>query len=295
MAKGGLIGHMVSLLRPNHYLKNLFVFLPLFFAGRFREAELLIEAALAFAAFCLVASSVYVFNDLRDVNEDRLHPEKQNRPIAAGHISISRAVILDILLTLVALVVAGLLSWTLLGIILGYKVLNIAYTLGLKKIAVIDVVIISLGFVLRLFAGSEVTGVVLTEWIIILTFLLSLMLALGKRRNDVLVFENEGKLLRTSVKDYNLRFLDYSMMVIASVILVAYIMYTLAPETVQRVGTDKLYITAVWVLLGILRYLQQLFVLKNTDNPVRLLLRDHLMKLILLAWMITFLYFIYFD
>jgi len=147
--------------------------------------------------------------------------------------------------------------------------------------------------VLRLFAGSVVTGVFLTEWLISLTFLLSMMLALGKRRNDTKVFEAEGKLLRSSVKAYNLTFLNYIIIIISSVIIVAYIMYTLSPETCERIGTDKLYITSFWVLAGVIRYLQQIFVLDNNDNPVRLLIKDHPLKLILLAWIINFLIFIY--
>ena len=283
---------IIRLMRPHHYTKNLFVFLPLFFGGQFHHTGLLLKASWAFLAFCLVSSSVYIFNDVMDRKEDRLHPENRKRPVAAGEIGILQASALDLVLTAGALVIAFMVHRDVLLVILGYKLLNVLYSSGLKRIPIFDMMILAAGFVLRLYAGSLSTGIALTEWIIIMTFLLAMLITLGKRRNDVLVMEHEGVVLRSSVKQYNSRFLNYSMLVLSSVIIVAYILYCLDPETVRRVD-QNLYVTSVWVVAGILRYLQLLFVAERNLNPVVLLFRDHPLKIILLAWILNFLYYLY--
>lgn len=285
--------NVLNLLRPTHYIKNLFVLLPLFFGAQFTNSTLLVNALMAFASFCLIASSVYVFNDIFDVPEDRIHPEKKNRPIASGAISIPLAYLIDIVLTTIGLVLAYVVNPQLVFVLIAYKLINIVYTLVLKKIAILDVMVLSLGFVLRLYAGSVSTGIVLSEWIIILTFLLSMLIVLGKRRNDVLFFERDEIVLRQVVKGYNSMFLNYSMIMLSSVIIVAYIMYSVSDEVSDRLGTNHLYITVFWVVAGILRYLQLLFVFDLKQNPVKLLILDHPLKFILLAWFLNFLYFLY--
>ena len=287
------IGNILKLFRPTHYIKNLFVLLPLFFSAQITNHLLLLNALFAFVSFCLIASSVYVFNDIYDVEEDRVHPAKKYRPIASGAISIPLGYMLDLTLSLSSLILAYLVDHKLLFVLVAYKLVNILYTLILKKIAILDVMILSLGFVLRLYAGSVSTGIELTEWIIIMTFLLSMLIVLGKRRNDVLFFEQEEIVLRQVVKGYNSTFLNYTMIMLSSVIIVAYIMYTVSPEIRLRLGTDHLFTTVFWVVAGILRCLQLLFVFDTRENPVRLLIKDHPLKLILAAWVLNFLYFLY--
>jgi 4-hydroxybenzoate polyprenyltransferase len=280
-------------MRPTHYLKNLFVLLPLFFSGHISDFLLLENAIIAFVSFCLVSSSVYIFNDAIDVEEDRIHPENKSRPIASGAISVRFAHFLDIVLSISGFVLALAVSSNLLYIIAGYKLLNIIYSLTIKRIAVLDIMVLSLGFVLRLYAGSVSTGVELSVWIIIMTYLLSLLIALGKRRNDVLFFENEDVVLRHAVKGYNSLFLNYTMIMLSSVIIVSYVMYTMAPDIRERLGTNHLYTTVFWVVAGILRYMQMLFVFKAKENPVRLIIKDGPLKLIILAWLMNFFYFLY--
>jgi 4-hydroxybenzoate polyprenyltransferase len=287
------INSILKLLRPSHYIKNLFVLLPLFFSAQITNNSLLGNSLLAFVSFCLIASSVYVFNDIYDLDEDRIHPAKKTRPIASGAISIPLAIILDLILSMSGLVLAYLVNYDLLFVLVAYKLINILYTLVFKKIAILDIMVLSLGFVLRLYAGSVSTGIKLSEWIIIMTFLLSMLIVLGKRRNDVLFFERDEIILRRVVKGYNSMFLNYTMIMLSSVIIVSYIMYTVSPEIQQRFGTGHLFITVFWVLAGILRYLQLLFVFDLEENPVRLLIKDHPLKLILLAWFLNFLYFLY--
>lgn len=282
-----------SLVRPHHYLKNLFVFLPLFFAGEFHRTELLVHTALAFVSFCLISSSVYIFNDIMDREEDRNHPVNKLRPIASGAIKVPIAYVFDLVFTLAAVALAYLINMQVLFVILGYKVLNVIYSLGVKKIPIFDMMIIAVGFVLRLYAGSAAADIMLTDWIIIMTFLLSMLIALGKRRNDVRYLEEEGVVLRSSVRNYNLQYLNFSMVILSSVVIVAYIMYTVDPETIARVGNAHLYITAFWVIAGILRYLQLIFVAGSDLNPVMLLITDHPLKFIIAGWIINFLLFIY--
>jgi 4-hydroxybenzoate polyprenyltransferase len=269
------------------------VLLPLFFSAQFTNKLLLWQALLAFASFCLMASSVYIFNDIHDAGEDRIHPHKKDRPIAAGTVSIALARMLDLILSLSSLALAWMVNWQLVYVLLIYKALNILYTLVLKRLAILDVMVLSLGFVLRLLAGSVSTGVVLSEWIIIMTFLLSLLIVFGKRRHDVLFFEQKEIVLRKAVSGYNSVFLNYAMVMLSSVIIVAYIMYTVSPASTARFGTNYLYVTVFWVIAGIFRYVQLLFVFKTEEPPVSLLMKDHPLKLILLAWFLNFLYFIY--
>jgi len=288
-----LISNLLKLLRPTHYIKNLFVLLPLFFSAQITNSLLLWNAILAFISFCIIASSVYVFNDIYDVEDDRIHPEKKTRPIASGAISIPMALSIDVVFSMIGLFLAYIVNYKLLLVLVTYKLINIIYTLIIKKIAILDVMILSLGFVLRLYAGSVSTGIGLSEWIIIMTFLLSMLIVLGKRRNDVLFFEQNEIVLRQAVKGYNSMFLNYVMIMLSSVIVVAYIMYTVTPEIELRLNTRHLFITVFWVVAGILRYLQLLFVFETKENPVRLLIKDHPLKLILLAWFLNFLYFLY--
>ncbi|HKJ41569.1 MAG TPA: UbiA prenyltransferase family protein [Sunxiuqinia sp.] len=288
-----MIKAILKLVKPTHYIKNLFVLLPLFFSTQFTNTSMLENALLAFFAFCLMASSVYIFNDIHDAEEDRNHPQKKNRPIASGAVSPAVAYLLDLIFTIASLAIAWTVNIQLIWILLIYKGINILYTLIIKRLAILDVMTLSLGFVLRLYAGSVSTGVVLSEWIIIMTFLLSLLIVLGKRRNDVIYFEEKEVLLRKVVKGYNSTFLNYTMIMLSSIIVVAYLMYTLAPLTTERFGTNYLFVTVFWVVAGILRYLQLLFVEKTDLAPVSLLIKDHPLKLILLIWFLNFLYFIY--
>lgn len=293
MEKDGVIRGVVSLMRPAHYMKNLFVLLPLFFSGHFSDDSMLGKALVAFISFCLISSSVYTFNDIYDVAEDRIHPKNKNRPVASEIVSVRLAYVVDFALSFLAFVLAYWVNVYLLCIIIGYKLMNIFYTLSFKRFAILDVMVLSLGFVFRLYAGSVSTGVELSVWIIIMTYLLSLLIVLGKRRNDVIFFENNDIVLRRVVKGYNSVFLNYVMVMLASIIIVAYVMYTVSPEIRGRLGTDYLFTTVFWVVGGVLRYMQLLFVYKADENPVRLFIKDGPLKLILLAWFLNFFYFLY--
>lgn len=282
-----------KLTRPHQYIKNLFIFMPLFFVGGIVEIEPLLLSAIAFIAFSLSASAIYILNDYLDIEEDSQHPKKKYRPLASGAISKKSAIILMGILIIIGMSLMATLSLEAFGVLSIYVVLNIAYSFYLKHISILDVTIIAIGFVLRLFIGSTVTDVPLSMWMVIMTFLLALFMALAKRRDDVLLFINTGKKMRKVISGYNLQFIDGAMMVIASVVIVAYLLYTLSISTVQRMQSEYLYLTALFVILGVMRYLQIAFVEHNSGSPTRIVLKDRFMQLTIFAWLLSFVWIIY--
>ena len=276
------LNSIIALMRIEQYIKNVFIFLPIFFSLKISDTSLLLPSIIAFIAFSMVASAVYIINDLHDIDEDKDHPIKKNRPLASGIIRKNHAVIIMLaLLTFGTLLILSVsLKATL--IIAIYFFMNIAYTFYLKQIAIVDVNIISIGFVLRLFVGSSVTNIILSKWIIIMTFLLSLFLALSKRRDDVIIYSDTGRKMRKSIDGYNLEFLDASMSIMASIVIVAYTIYT------ASFNSEYLYLTTFFVILGILRYLKIALVHKNSGSPTRIVNGDRFMKLILIGWVVSF-------
>lgn len=283
----------VLLMRPHQYLKNVFILLPLFFALKIADGALLPSALTAFLAFSLTASAIYILNDYHDIEEDRQHPKKCTRPLASGAISKPQAIGIMITLFLIGFAVMATLSWQATAILGAYVVMNVAYSFHLKHVAILDVTLIAVGFVLRLFVGSAVTGIHLSMWIVLITFLLALFMALAKRRDDVLIFLDTGKKMRKVIDGYNLQFLDGAMMIMASVVIVAYTLYTTSAEVVARVGSQYLYLTAFFVILGILRYMQITFVLQDSGSPTRIVLKDRFLQLTLLGWIATFAWILY--
>ena len=287
------ISNIIVLIRPHQYVKNLFIFMPMFFVGQMANVDLLVDSLIAFVAFSLSASAVYILNDYRDVEDDRLHPTKKNRPLASGSVSGQTGLVIMALLAICGLALMASLSIEAAAILVTYIVLNLTYSFKLKHVAIIDVVIISTGFVLRLFIGSQVTAIPLSMWIVIMTFLLALFLALAKRRDDVLIFRDTGKKMRQVVDGYNLQLIDSAMTIMSAVVIVAYILYTTSAEAVARIGNDHLYLTALFVILGIMRYLQIALVEENSGSPTRIVLKDRFIQLTIIAWLATFGWMIY--
>jgi len=280
-------------MRVHQYIKNLFIFLPFFFAMKITHLPLLINASVAFIAFSLTASAIYTLNDYHDIKDDKQHPKKKYRPLASGAISKTLAIIIMSLLFMAGFTLMASLSIQATGILASYVILNIAYSFYFKHIAIIDVVIIAIGFVLRLFIGSAVTDIPLSMWIVVMTFLLALFMALAKRRDDVLIYLNTGKKMRRVIDGYNLQFLDTAMAIMASVVIVSYTIYTTSPEVVARVHSEYLYLTSLFVILGIMRYLQITFVLKDSGSPTKIILKDRFMQFSLAGWLLTFSWILY--
>ncbi|MDR2949534.1 MAG: decaprenyl-phosphate phosphoribosyltransferase [Prevotella sp.] len=282
------VKHYLQLMRIHQWVKNFFIFLPLFFAFKMDQIPLLIADVWAFIGFCFVASSIYIINDWNDVEADRLHPEKRNRPLASGAVNKKEASFLILALLTTGVVIYSLfLNQTALIILLSYFVLNIFYSLKLKHVPIIDISIVAIGFVIRIFIGGVVTDTPLSRWIVVMTFLLAIFLALGKRRDDVVIFEKTGDKVRKNVDGYNLTFLNMSLIIVSAIMIVAYIMYTISPEITDRNG-DNLYITSFFVFVGLFRYLQIIFVEERGGNPTTIFLKDNFIRIILVLWAVSF-------
>ena len=273
----------LKLLRPHQWSKNLFLFIPAFFAQEISNPEILIRLTFGFIAFCLLSSSVYIINDLRDVEQDKQHPQKKTRPIAAGLVNPFIAKGLSVALILISLALASVLSSSFFYLCLGYLALNIAYTFLLKGVSLIDVIIIALGFEIRVFAGGAISMVMISEWLGLMVFLLALFLGFAKRRDDLMVLEN-GQPVRESARNYNLPFLNSALSVLASVIVVSYIMYSRSNPLLEKAGQGLQFYTSIFVVLGMIRYLQITFVEMKSGQPSVMLLRDPFILANVILW-----------
>lgn len=285
---------IIRLLRVQQWIKNTFIYLPIFFGGKLLVPEYWGFSLIAFLSFSLGASSIYCLNDIYDVKQDRMHPTKSRRPIAKGSVGEKAAAFIALLLGIGAVTIwyfflppSGVL------VIIIYLALNVLYTIGLKHIPILDICIIAIGFDLRVVAGGVSTGIPLSTWIIIMVFLLTLMLALSKRRDDVVLFMSEGIQLRESSKGYNLGFIDQCLGILASVTIVCYIIYTISPTTVAQFGSEYVYLTTIFVVGGILRYLQLTIVSNASANPTSVLLHDRAIQICILLWVLSFIFIIY--
>ena len=284
------------LIRPKQWAKNVFVLLPMFFGRQLTDPATLQSSLLVFAAFSLIASSVYCINDLIDVEADRQHPVKCKRPIASGAVSRKQGWLLTVVMALLSAATVLTLSshiWQVLAVLAGYYLLNIAYCTRLKNYAIIDVCVIAFGFVLRILAGGVATGISVSRWLVLMTFLLTLFLSLAKRRDDVLRMNATGKAPRKNTIRYNLTFINQAITITASVTTVCYIMYCVSPEVVAAFGTPNLYLTTIFVIIGLLRYIQLAVVDEQSGDPTKIVWKDRFTQLVILAWLSSFLFLIY--
>ena len=288
--------NLIRLIRPHQWVKNLVVLLPVFFGGALLHIESVYAGLVTALCFSFAASSIYCLNDIVDVDDDRRHPVKCHRPLASGAISITQGYILMFLMFILSMLSTFLLRHNQLetaSVILFYWILNIAYCLKLKQYAIIDVCVVSFGFVLRILAGGYATSIHLSKWIVLMTFLLMLFLSFAKRRDDVVRMNETGHAPRQNTIRYNLTFINQAITITASVTLVCYIMYTVSPETIQNFPTDYLYLTSVFVLVGLLRYIQIAVVDKRSGDPTKVMLHDRFMQFVVLAFGLAFLFIIY--
>lgn len=283
----------IQLIRPKDWAKNLFLFVPLFFAGLLFNAEIIFQLFGGFICFSLVASSIYIINDYRDIEDDKKHPVKKMRPLASGTVKKSTAIIIAIIFLVAGFAGAWLLRDKFMFVLGIYFLLNLAYSFGLKSIPILDIIIIAIGFVLRIKAGSVLAKIALSEWLIIMVFLLALFMAIAKRRDDVLLKLSSGNDMRKAVKGYNLDFINTALSLICAVIIVAYFMYTTSPEIVARLQTYRLYYTCLFVLAGIFRYLQLIYVQQDSQSPTKILYKDRFIQVTILLWIISFYMILY--
>lgn len=288
----------LKLLRVEQWVKNLFVILPLFFAGKLMDTDLFVQSVFAFFIFSFAASFIYIINDYTDIESDRKHPEKKNRPLAAGTISKPFAIMMMVILAVAAMGLMylakeffGVNIWKFSVIIAFYVLMNLAYTFKLKHVAIIDVVIIAIGFVLRVLAGGYITGIAISQWAILLTFVLALVLAIGKRRGELINAQVSGK-TRKALDGYNVQFADIALSISVTLAIISYLMYTVQSDVQERFG-NKIFYTFIFVVFALLRYLQQTLVYNKTESPTKIIYKDRYIQFTILIWIISFLLLIY--
>jgi 4-hydroxybenzoate polyprenyltransferase len=287
-----MIKHIISLIRVKHWVKNSFLFIPIFFSGDFFNQDKLILLLLGALSFSLVASAIYVLNDFMDISIDKKHPVKKYRPLASGEVSKQIAIVL--MFTLLALGIGSsiFINTSFTFLLVTYFVLNLAYSLKLKQIAILDLFIVSSGFIIRIFSGGLIADIPLSQWLVIMILLLSLLMVLGKRRDDLILFQSNKVPLRKASQTYNLEYINACLTMLSGITIVAYLMYTLSEEVVGRL-TDNLYLTTVFVIAGIMRYLQIVLVHNESGSPTKILLRDKFIITTLLLWIVSFYFIIY--
>ncbi len=282
-----------KLFRVNNWIKNTFIFTPLFFSSQLLNENKFLTTLIVSIGFSLVTSFIYILNDIFDLDFDRNHLSKRNRPIASGKISVKKSLIIGVFTLLVGLLIISQVSLNALFITLLYVFLNIGYSTILKHIPIIDFVIVSFGFILRLLIGSEVGDVFLSQWMIVMVFLLSLFIAVSKRRDDVYQYENENRINRKVVNMYTVEYMDKLITIISSALIICYLLFITSEEVAQRYPSDKLIFTFIFVLLGVFRYNLITYVHNKSGSPIKILFNDRFLQIILACWGLLFLYVIY--
>lgn len=288
--------NIIRLTRPYQWAKNIFILLPMFFGGALTDIHSAQMAMMAFFAYSFAASAIYCYNDIIDVEDDRKHSEKCHRPIASGALSVAQGyVIMALMMVLSAVIIALMGDRALLvgGVVVAYFILDILYCRLLKHYAIVDVCVLSFGFVLRILAGGFATNIMPSNWLVMMTFLLTLFLAFAKRRDDVVRMLKTGEAPRHNTERYNLTFINQAVTITAAVTVVSYIMYTVSPAVTQRIGSDYVYLTSVFVILGLLRYMQLTLVDEKSGDPTKMLYSDHFLQLVIAMWFAAYLIIIY--
>lgn len=284
----------ITIARPSHWIKNGFILLPLLFSGHLSDIDALLSVLLAAFFFSILTSAVYTINDIADRKFDARHPQKKkSRPIASGEISVKEAWIFAFFLFIISFAggIFFISSYTVLLLMSLYFVLNIGYSFYLKNASIIDVFIVASGFIIRILIGSAAAVVIPSAWIIIMTFLLALFLGFAKRRDDFRL--DVGPEQVRGASGYNLQFIDSMIYILCGIIIIAYIQYTISDETQLNINSPYFYITSVFLIYGIFRYLQLVFVKGESGNPTKMLYKDRHLWITVLLWVISVIFFIY--
>jgi 4-hydroxybenzoate polyprenyltransferase len=274
-------------MRPEQWLKNGFVLAPIVFSGLVGDSGAWLRSLLAVAAFCAASSATYLVNDVIDREADRAHPVKRGRPIAAGEVSVAAALATAVLLVAVGMAVALWLGGWFPAILIAYVTLVLLYSALLKRAVFLDVLVVAAGFVLRVVGGAVAIDVPVSRWILVVTYLLALYLALGKRRTELVLLGNEAGNHRAVLGHYTLPMVDSAISVVLGATVVAYALYTVAPETVAKVGSEGLLATVPIVLYGLFRYLYLLHRHELGGSPTKALLTDRPLLVCVVIWLLV--------
>lgn len=287
--------YLTKALRPHQWVKNLLVFAGVLFAKHLLDVDRVLMAVSAFCIFCLVSGSVYIVNDLLDLEQDRIHPDKCQRPLASGALKVWVALGCVGLILPFSLWEACRLS-PAFGWITGlYFLQNLLYSIYLKRMVILDVMVIGLGFVMRAVAGAVAVGVEVSSWLILCTFLLALFLGFSKRRQEIVKLKGAGEEHRSVLAEYSPQFLDTMIGIVTASTLMSYALYTTSEQTVQKFGTTHLVLTTPFVIYGIFRYLYLMHRRDQGDNPTRVLLTDSALLVNILLWLVAVTGIVYFG
>jgi 4-hydroxybenzoate polyprenyltransferase len=288
-----LLRAFVVSLRPHQWTKNLVVLAALAFSKHLFDSDAFLRAAAAVAVFCALSGAVYLVNDLADLEADRRHPKKRLRPLASGALPVPLARLGAVLLGAAGLAGALALGRGFAVAALAYVLLNLAYSLRLKHVVILDVLAISLGFVLRAVAGALAIDVVFSDWLLVCTILLALFLSLAKRRHEIVSLNDAASGHRQILAEYSPYLLDQMIAVVTASCLTAYAFYTMAPETVEKYRTDRLALTIPFVLYGIFRYLYLVHRKEEGGSPTDLLLADWPLLVAVALWAVAVVVIVY--
>ncbi len=278
---------LIKLARPGQWIKNWVLLAALIFAGTLRDTQRLWLALAAVGIFCLLSSAVYTINDLIDRESDKQHPLKKDRPLASGRVGATQAIVMVVILLAAGLIPAWYINWQFGTVAVAFVLLNIAYSIKLKDLVIIDVVMLALSFVLRAYAGAVAISVPASKWLLITTFMLALFLGFGKRRHELTLLESTAGAHRKSLSHYSPYLLDQIIGVTTASVLVVYMLYTFSDEVSVKLGTQNLYLTIPFVVYGIFRYLYLIHRLDEGGSPTRVLFADKPILINVALWFVT--------
>lgn len=286
---------MFSLLRPSSWIKNLLVFAPIIFSFNLTNLELLINEALAFIGFCITASAMYIVNDLIDRNKDKLHPRKKHRPIASGAVKSKQAVLIAIILLILAAVISIQLNPNYLISLVIYLFVNLAYSLFLKRINLIEIFTVAIFFILRILAGCAAIEVLPSQWIIMVTFFIALFLTAIKRKSEIIILRENAFSHRSVLKHYTVDMLNVIIYITGTITILGYVLYTMDSRTIDIFSNSGLIYSSFFVALGLFRFIQLSSngSYESEGDPTQLIFKDRFLQITIILWSVSVVLILY--
>ncbi|MDD3225901.1 MAG: decaprenyl-phosphate phosphoribosyltransferase [Clostridium sp.] len=282
--------YLLKLMRPKQWIKNFFVFAAIIFSGKFSNMHILLLNIYVFVLFCLISSAVYILNDLVDAPKDRMHPQKKYRPIASGKVTKVQAIFLEVIIVIITLYISYIIQYKIFIVILAYYIMNILYSFKLKNIVILDVMIITFGFLLRVISGSIPTNVQLSPWLLLCTMLLALFIALNKRKSEIITLKDKSGEHRKILEEYSVELIDSMLTIVTPGLLIAYCLYTFS-----SIQSRTMMITIPFVLYGIFRY-QYLMLKENIGGkPEDVFQKDMPFLINIVLWVVCSIVIVYFK
>lgn len=289
-----MLRHILISMRPRQWTKNLFLFAGIIFAQKLISPVNFTKVVLAFIIFSISSGGIYIFNDIIDRESDKVHPDKKNRPVASGVLSLPIAWISSLVMIVAGLSFSYILSRSFFLLLLAYVILMVVYSLFLKRLVLLDIIIVAFGFVLRTLAGCAVIDVTVSPWLFICTLMLALFIAASKRRQEIISLGSSAKHHRLPLVDYTPELIDKILLIVTACTLVAYTLYTLSPMTVEKFGGNYMVFTVPFVLYGIMRYFYLIHKEEDIDSPERIIIKDKALLVDILLWVLSVIAIIYF-